>query len=194
MFDAAAPAFPFNAGAGRGSPRKGGQMSDLLGEARERLRQLMQEEGENPNAEAGEVIEVEEGEHFEGRWRSNDGMLHTKRGKVGVYLLWDKAGKPRFHFQQAALVEWVEELQPQVGDEVLILRGPTKTWEQDGETHKKFRYVLRCRPCSDPLPGAELKPAESTQSGPLGPDEDLPFLCLGEQDPRSVPAAAAVIR
>jgi hypothetical protein len=150
----------------------GATWDDMLDEAREELRR---QEEENPNAELGDAMTPEPESHFQGRWRGV-GPMQTKSGLRHVFLVWRHGDDaPGFLYQHTQLVVQVEEQRPEVGDEVLVLRGPTREYEtKDGESRSTFPYVLRKRPCSDPLPTgpAEL---EETSGGMLGDNEELPF-------------------
>jgi hypothetical protein len=142
---------------------------DLLREAQETLR----ERESDPNAELGDDMTPEPEASFAGRWRG-PGQMTTKRGSVDVYLVWGRDGRPGFIYQTAGLVQEVETEQPQLGDEVLVLRGPTREFEKDGETRRTYPYVLRRRSCSDPLPGGAPEGAPPS-GGQLGLDKDIPF-------------------
>src|SRR5438876_2429895 len=124
---------------------------DLLRSAQGRLREQEEEEGNLD--ELGDLVELDVGEHFHGRWRG-DGQMRTKDGLVDVYLLWSRDGAPRFIYRHARLVWEIEELRPQVGDQVLILRGPSVEFERGGDSYTSYRYAVRARACSDPLPGS----------------------------------------
>jgi hypothetical protein len=144
----------------------GESFDDLLREAEEVLRGR---EDDDPNAELGDDATPEPEAHFVGRWRGT-GTMVTKRGTVDVYLVWDRDNKPGFLYQHAKLVQEVETEDPQIGDEVLVLRGPTREFEKGGELRKTYPYVLRKRSCSDPLPPWPGK-APSTDEV----DDDIPF-------------------
>jgi hypothetical protein len=45
----------------------------------------------------------------------------------------------------------------------LILRGPTKFYEKDGEERSYYPYVLRARPCADPLPTEPVEESTTTE-------------------------------
>jgi hypothetical protein len=123
----------------------------LLNEARERL---SEQEGENPNNELGDEMTPEPDQHFAGRWRGEGKMFTKGRGEISVYLVWSRNDEPGFLYQHSRLVQEVDAEQPQVGDEVLVLRGPTRTFEKDGEERTIYPYVLRKRECARPLPNA----------------------------------------
>jgi hypothetical protein len=145
-----------------------GSVSDwdtMLNEARDRLR-----EQEDDNAQLGDAMTPEPGEHFQGRWRGAGTMVTKERGLVDVYLVWSADGEPGFLYRHARLVQEVEAERPEVGDQVLVLRGEAQEFEKDGRTQTIYPYVLRRRPCADPLPGAA---AELANGGPE--DDDLPF-------------------
>jgi hypothetical protein len=124
---------------------------ELLGEARERLAQ----EEDNPNTELGDSSTPEPQQHFAGRWRGQGTMVTKGRGEIPVYLVWDRDDRPGFLYAHSRLVQEVEAEQPAVGDEVIVLRGPTRTFEtKDGEERTIYPYILRKRACSKPLPAA----------------------------------------
>jgi hypothetical protein len=160
---------------------------ELLDEARAALR----EQDENdPNAELGDAMTPNPEDHLQGRWRGEGEML-TRGGRRRVFFVWRRGdNKPGFLYAHAQLVAQVDEQQPQVGDEVLVLRGPTREYEtKDGEQREVFPYVLRRRECAEPLPGAGLPPG----TGGDEPDEDdIPFLCQGGSDTRSASSALDV--
>jgi hypothetical protein len=159
---------------------------DLLDQARQRLEEL-EEEGEADDL--GERVELDELDTFLGRWRG-EGVMRTKeRGSVDVYLLWDRDGAKRFHYRNTRLVWEIEDLKPQIGDEIAIVRG--EDLEAQGDRNPTQRYAVKIRPCSDPLPGEEPKGELSAKGGQLADDEELPFLCPAGSDTRSAPAAAA---
>jgi hypothetical protein len=147
------------------SGRRGGGMTeeqDLLAEARRRLAEL---EETDDGDELGERVELDVGDGFLGRWRG-EGTMRTKDGdEILVYLLWDE-DRPRFHYRNAALVSEIEELKPQVGDDVAIARGEDREFEVKGERRTMKRFAVRVRPCTDPLPGPAPEPAAAA---------DLPF-------------------
>lgn len=139
---------------------------ELLAEAQQRLVE-QQEQERTGNAELGDEMTPAEEAHFAGRWRGVGRML-TKHGERDVFLVWDNDGKPGFLYRHARLMLEVDAERPEVGDEVLVLRGPTEFFEKDGERREVFPYVLRKRACSDPLPG---EPVNAGQ-----PDgDDIPF-------------------
>ena len=138
----------------------------LLAEARQRLQEL---EAIEPD-ELGERVDLEPGGHFVGRWRG-EATMRTKGGEaVSVYALWDQDGKPRFAYKHAALVAEIEENRPEIGDEIVIVRGEDREFEAQGEQRRMYRYAARVRPSSEPLPG-QAAPTRSQ----LAADEDLPF-------------------
>jgi hypothetical protein len=141
----------------------GDHYDELLREAE----QIFREREENdPNAELGDDMTPDPEGHFRGRWRGT-GLMTTKGGSErGVFLVWNIDGEPGFLYQHTALVHEVDEIQPQIGDEVLVFRGPTREFTtKDGDERQVFPYVLRKRECSDPLPDA------STER----PDDEIPF-------------------
>lgn len=147
----------------------GDSWDKLLAEAHEKLAG-QQGQGRGGNVELGDEATPAEGEHFAGRWRG-EGRMTTKVGERDVFLVWDRDGRPGFLYRHARLVLEVDAEKPQVGDEVLVLRGPTEHFTtKDGEAREIFPYVLRRRPCADPLPG-EPPPIAAE---PVD-DQDIPF-------------------
>jgi hypothetical protein len=145
---------------------------DLLREAEARL--VAQEERDL--GELGEAVEfTQEEPHFMGRYRGV-GQLETKRGVVGVYLFWDRHGERRFAYQHLQLVAEMTELNPRVGDKIVIVRGRARSFQKNGETRTVYPYTVRCCVSADPLP------------------EERPFLWPAERVTRSVsPAAGATV-
>jgi hypothetical protein len=142
---------------------------ELLGEARAAL----QEQGE-VNSELGDDMTPEPEQHVAGRWRGI-GQMQTKRGLVDVYLLWHRDNdRHGFLYQHARLVAEVEAEKPQVGDRVLVLRGPDESFEKDGETRTIYPYVLRRQECDEPLPDAGVS-AQLGSGGEPAADSDIPF-------------------
>lgn len=141
---------------------------ELLNEARERLRE---QEEDDPNSELGDEMTPEPGAHFQGRWRGEGKMTTKERGLIPVFLVWGRGNdEPGFLYAHSKLVDEVAAERPQVGDEVLVLRGETKAFEKNGEQRSVYPYVLRKRECSDPLPAL----GEPGQDQPA--DEDaLPY-------------------
>jgi hypothetical protein len=135
----------------------------LVAEAQQRLRD---QDEENQNDDLGDAMRPEPEEYVQGRWRGT-GVLHGKERDSDVYLIWDREGRRGFLWQDAGLVKEVERENPQVGDEFVVLRGPTHEFEQDGEQRKKYPYALTCRPSTEPLP----EPVPGTAPT----DDDLPF-------------------
>jgi hypothetical protein len=144
------------------------QPDDLLEDARARLHEL--EEADDGH-ELGDRIALAPGEHFGGRWRG-EAVMRTKEGDTfPVFALWDADGRPRFHYKNAALVIEVDESRPEVGDEIVIVRGEDREFEAQGEQRRMHRYAVRAKPSSEPLPGQAAAPAQ----GELGQDEEIPF-------------------
>ncbi len=157
---------------GRMASLEQGSADDLLERARARLRE--QEEAEDVNSELGYEIALGAGDVFRGRWRSDALPMQTKkRGLISVYGLWDEQGNPCFFFQHTRLVWEVEEQKPQVGDEVVIVRGEDADWEtRDGELRTTYRYAMAVQRSDAPLPGSEkLAPAEPVDE----PDDEFGF-------------------
>jgi hypothetical protein len=144
--------------------------AELLDEARQ---ELTRQEEENPNADLGEDMTPAEDSYVQGRWRGL-GEMQTKEGKRTVALVW-RAGDnaPGFLYGHAQLLAQVDELQPELGDEVLALRGPTQYYEKQGEERKTYPYALRKRPCADPLPGTSG--GESDEPAAIGEPEPEDF-------------------
>jgi hypothetical protein len=148
----------------------GGDWDELLAEARQKLA-AQREQAKAGNAALGDEMTPAEEAHFAGRWRG-EGTMQTKHGPRDVFLVWDRDGMPGFLYRHAGLVLEVDAERPEVGDEVIVLRGRTECYERDGESRRKYPYVLRRRPSSDVLPG--VVEAAGT-GGPLADHEDLPF-------------------
>jgi hypothetical protein len=136
-----------------------GDWEELLAQAKRRLAE--QEAGEQEaSAELGEVVELDEQEAFTGRYRGS-GQTPTKRGVVDVVLLWDDTGAERFIWPKTRLQWELDELQPNVGDEIVIVRG-TDIPSSDPDRNPTQRFAVMVRAGDDPLPD---QPAE----------DDFPF-------------------
>jgi hypothetical protein len=92
---------------------------------------------------------------------------------VSVFGLWDQDGKPRFHYKNAALQDEIDAARPGVGDEIVIVRGEDREYEVDGETRRAYRYAVRCKPSSAPLPA--LPAPESDRPAEQPRDDGIPF-------------------
>jgi hypothetical protein len=136
---------------------------ELLSEARARL---TEPEGQG-GGELGDRVELDEGEHFLGRWRGT-GVMNTRAGEqLEVFTLWDQDDRPRFHYRNTNLVEEIAAANPSIGDEIVIVRGNDVAFEKQGERRTMKRFAVRARPSTKPLP------AGAQPSGAL--DADIPF-------------------
>jgi hypothetical protein len=145
----------------------GDSFDELLREAEEALRERQEHE---PNVGIGDDMSPGAGEHLRARWRGDGEMATKERGVIPVYLVWDVDGRPGFVYQHSQLVQEVEAERPQVGDEVVIVRGEDRHFTtKGGEERTVFPYVLKRRECADPLPGATAELPEAAS------DEDIPF-------------------
>jgi hypothetical protein len=144
---------------------------DLIKEAQAHLAEQEAEEQE-ASAELGESVDLEELGVFTGRWRGY-GKAWTKRGEVDVFLLWDDGGARRFIWPKMRLQREIDELQPNVGDKIAIVRGADIP-STAPERNPTQRYAVRVRPSEEPLPeggpAAEGEPAEAPAV-----DDDVPF-------------------
>jgi hypothetical protein len=118
----------------------------------------------------GELVEIEVGESFIGRYRGSD----TAKGfKSSAYLLWDMAGDLRFIFACARLDKELMRESPEIGATVAIFRSENYESQYDcaeGREPTGLAYGVASEPNPAPLP------AEPTdQPGQLGPDDELPF-------------------
>lgn len=156
---------------------------ELLAEARQALSAQ-----HDMNSDLGDDMTPAPEASFMGRWRNDALKMTTSRGVVDVYGVWDRDGKPGFLYRHTRLVDEVDAQKPQIGDQVLVLRGADEEYEKAGETRTVYPYVLRKRACDDPLPD---QPALGAGSGAAA-DEDIPFLCLARSASRSVRSAAGV--
>jgi hypothetical protein len=135
---------------------------DLLEQARARLREL-EENGDGD--ELGDRVELAIGDYFQGRYRG-EVFMRTKEGdELPVVALWDDAGRNRFHYRNAALVAELDAARPDVGDEIVIVRGEDVSFEKGGEQRTMHRFAIRTRPSSEPLPG----------NAQLSDGDELPF-------------------
>ncbi len=103
-------------------------MSDLVQKAKERLREIE----ETDTDELGEVVTLEVGDFFHGRYRGSATLTTKERDAVEVVALWDEDGDPRFAWPHAALVSELAEASPEIGDEIAIVRGEDKEYESRG--------------------------------------------------------------
>lgn len=133
---------------------------ELLAEAKDRLA-AQEIEDQEASAELGEVVELDEQEAFTGRFRGF-GQTHTKRGVVDVVLLWNDTSAKRFMWPKTRLQWELDELRPNVGDEIAIVRGADIP-NSDPDRSPMQRFAVRVRPCDEPLPGENAA------------DDDLPF-------------------
>jgi hypothetical protein len=105
----------------------------------------------------GEEIELEVGDHFEGRYRG-----HSDEGRSGGWLLWDTDGELRFIWGNYRLDQGFENVN--VGDRVVIFRAENYHTRFDDEGDATgLGHGVAAEPCGDPLPGAS----------PAG--DDIPF-------------------
>jgi hypothetical protein len=141
-----------------------GGWDELLKEAKGRLVEQEAEE-EEASAELGEGVDLSEGETFVGRWRGY-GTAPTKRGIVDVYLLWDTDKAKRFIWPKTRLEREISELQPNVGDEIAIVRGHDIP-NSDPDRNPTQRYAVKVRSCEEPLPGDSPAAVER--------GDDIPF-------------------
>lgn len=149
-----------------------GGWDDLIKEAQAHLAE--QEAGEQEaSAELGAIVDLDEHGVFTGRWRGA-GKAWTKRGEVDVFLLWDGDGARRFIWPKMRLQREIDELQPNVGDEIVIVRG-VDIPSSDPDRNPTQRYAVRVRPSEEPLPeevpASKLPAAGASESA----DDDIPF-------------------
>jgi hypothetical protein len=136
---------------------------DLLEQARTRLREL--EEQDSEGGELGDRVELAPGDYFRGKYRG-EVFMRTKEGdELPVVALLDLDGRNRFHYRNAGLVTELDTCRPEIGDEIVIVRGEDVEYESQGEQRRMHRYAVRVKPSSEPLPG----PAASTE------DDEFPF-------------------
>jgi hypothetical protein len=140
---------------------------DLLNEARRRLEELEEVEGD----ELGDRVELQPGEHFAGRYRGPVTMMTKDGDSVPVVGLWGEDGRVRFHYKNASLVSELDEVMPDIGDKIVIVRGEDREYETGGELRRMHRYSVAKGRCSDPLPGARAP----SQGAAVIDDADLPF-------------------
>jgi hypothetical protein len=129
---------------------------DLLEQTRARLREL--EEQSRDSDELGDRVELAPGDYFRGRYRGETTMRTKDGEEITVVALWDVGGKHRFHYQNAGLISELDAAKPDVGDEIVIVRGQDVAFEKGGETRTMHRYAVRTKPSAAPLPGGAEKP------------------------------------
>jgi hypothetical protein len=124
---------------------------DLLEQARARLREL--EEQDADSDELGDRVELAPGDYFRGRFRGEATMVNKEGEKIPVVALWDTDGRHRFHYRNAGLVVELDAAKPDVGDEIVIVRGEDVEFEAQGERRRMHRYAVRVKPSTEPPPG-----------------------------------------
>jgi hypothetical protein len=134
---------------------------DLLEQARARLREL--EEQDSEGGELGDRVELAVGDYFRGRFRGEATMVNKEGERIAVVALWDVDGRLRFHYRNAGLVAELDASRPDVGDEIVIVRGEDVEFEAQGEQRRMHRYAVRVKSSTEPLPGNAT------------PDEDSEF-------------------
>jgi hypothetical protein len=147
-----------------------GGWDELIKEAQAQLVEQEAEEQE-ASAELGESVELAEEEAFTGRWRGY-GKAWTKRGEVDVFLVWDTSGARRFAWPKTRLQREIDELQPNVGDEIAIVRG-VDIPNSDPDRNPTQRYAVRVRASSAPLPDEE---PTAQPSAAASVDDHIPFM------------------
>ena len=77
-------------------------------------------------------------------------------GEVDVFLVWDDDGARRFIWPKTRLQREIDELQPNVGDEIAIVRGNGQPVERPGpepDAAVRGQRVLRPLPDEEPAAG-----------------------------------------
>lgn len=141
-----------------------GGLDDLLRDAEAAL------DAETP-ADWGELLELEEGEHFLGRYVGErvDGKYDPPRI---VYLLLDQDYRPRYIRSRTVLTREMVAAHPSAGDWVAIVRG------QDGTTrngHEFHRYSVRAKPSAEPTAITTAEPAAPASASAGFDDDTIPF-------------------
>jgi hypothetical protein len=120
----------------------------------------------------GELVEIEVGENFVGRYRGTD----TAEGfKSAAYLLWDVDGARRFIFACARLDREFTRESPAIGATVAIFRSENYESQFDRAERRDptgLAYGVATKPNDAPLPA---EPTDEPLPGRRSPDEDLPF-------------------
>jgi hypothetical protein len=131
----------------------GDYWEELIAAARSRLVEQEAEEQE-ASAELGESVDLAEKEVFTGRvrgygktWAKRDG----ERVQVEVPLFWDTDGARRFMWPKTRLQWELDALRPDVGDEIVIIRGADIPSSSPAFSPTQ-RFAVRVRPCDKPLP------------------------------------------
>jgi hypothetical protein len=101
----------------------------------------------------GYRIQLEEGDSFVGRWRSD--AVDEQNDNRRVYLFWDEKGERCFSRHYAALGREIDRAAPKPGDTIVVYRGDNYTGQQG--TGYSF--------------GVETEPNEA----PLPDDDEIPF-------------------
>jgi hypothetical protein len=137
---------------------------ELLAEARQRLAEL--EEKQAGDVDWGEKLDLQPGASFRGRYRGETTGTSKDGGEFGLVLLWGPDGEHRFTFVTAALRSELDTVRPDVGDEIVVVRGDDRAFEVNGEPRTMHRYAVAARPSEAALPGDP--PVQD-------PDEGAPF-------------------
>jgi hypothetical protein len=127
----------------------------------------------------GPLRQTEEGERLLTRFLGREVM--PPFDDVVFRFLDYTTGEPFYLKSKAQLAAVLEKAN--IGDIVGLVRGKDK---DIGKPHPMETWDGWVRPCDEPL-GASKQP----DSEPTGVDSDIPFLCPGERETRSVSVAAA---
>jgi hypothetical protein len=131
---------------------------DLLEQARARLREL---EEQDTGDELGERVALAPGDYFRGRFRGEATMVNKEGERIPVVALWDLDGRLLFHYRNASLVAELDASRPEIGDEIVIVRGEDVEFEAQGGQRTMHRYAVRVRPSTEPLPGEAAQDEDS---------------------------------
>jgi hypothetical protein len=120
----------------------------------------------------GEVVEMEVGDHFVGRYRGTD----TAEGfRSAAYLFWDSDNALRFIFACARLDKEFTRESPAIGTTVAIFRSEnyeSKYDRAEGREPTGLAYGVATEPSDDPLPSEEV---DNPALGQPKAGDELPF-------------------
>jgi hypothetical protein len=134
----------------------------VSGDGWDELERRAQESAESGGVPAGwgSKIDLDVGDTFRGRHRG-----HEEGGKSGGWLAWDADGEPRYIWGCASLDREYDREQPNVGDDVAIVRSENyrTRFDDPDDDPTGLSYGVATRENKSPLPESD--------SGGVDPDE-----------------------
>jgi hypothetical protein len=113
---------------------------DLLSRTKERA------EASPVPEEWGYRVQLDEGEHFIGRWRGE--TIDEANENRRIFLLWDEDCEPCFSRFYAALGREIDRAGPSVGDTIVVFRGK----DYIGKEGTGYAFGVETEPNEAPLP------------------------------------------